>query len=188
MITSIFLQNFKGFGAQGQNIPMNRITLLFGANSSGKTSIIQALLLLKQTITENRDRSELVSNGSLIALGSFREFIHKHDENNEMKIGLESDFGNKMSFSFHLKDNIIDCSRFEGIAEKWLSENSRVDNWSSIRYQGERIEESHYNVDLINHEKTFGEIFGQEKTKKDPIKEIKRKKHFTQKTIQLLQG
>lgn len=167
---------------------MNRITLLFGANSSGKTSVIQALLLLKQTITENRNHSVLLPNGSLVALGSFREFIHKHDESKEMRIGIESDFGNKLSFSFRLKDNIIECIGFEGIAEKWLSENSKIDNWSRIRYRGEIIDLSRYNVDLINHKKIFGEILKLNKNRNQLIQEIERKKHFTNKTIQLLQG
>src|SRR5581483_2845462 len=56
------------------------ITLIYGQNSSGKSSIIQSLLLLKQTIesSENPDLL-LLPKGNLVDLGGFREFINAHD-------------------------------------------------------------------------------------------------------------
>jgi uncharacterized protein YuzE len=42
MITAIEIENFKGIGERVR-VPLKPITLLFGANSSGKSSIIQAL-------------------------------------------------------------------------------------------------------------------------------------------------
>jgi hypothetical protein len=56
------------------------ITGLFGANSSGKTSLIQLLLLLKQTVV-SPDRNQVLNFGddrSLVSLGAFKEVIHKH--------------------------------------------------------------------------------------------------------------
>ncbi|MEA2083983.1 MAG: AAA family ATPase, partial [Thermodesulfobacteriota bacterium] len=44
MITSLHLGNFKAF-AEAQNIPVKPITLIFGANSAGKSSIIHSLAL-----------------------------------------------------------------------------------------------------------------------------------------------
>jgi len=49
MIKEYQISNFKPF-AGAATIPIRPITLIFGANSSGKSSIIQSLLLLKQTI------------------------------------------------------------------------------------------------------------------------------------------
>lgn len=119
--------NFKGFGSSSQDIPMNRITLLFGANSSGKTSIIQSLLLLNQTITEVTDSSTvLLPNGNLVSLGNFREFIHKHNTKRELHIGITTESENKMKFSFCLKEGILELSSFEGIAIKWLESYSNI--------------------------------------------------------------
>lgn len=56
----------------------SKITGFFGPNSSGKTSILQLLLMLKQT-AESSDRSQVLNFGdsnSLVNLGTFRDAIH----------------------------------------------------------------------------------------------------------------
>ena len=50
MLTGIGLRNFKAFGDEMQEAPLSKITLIYGPNSGGKSSIIQALLLLKQSL------------------------------------------------------------------------------------------------------------------------------------------
>ena len=88
MLRGITLRNFKPFGG-AHHIPLSKINLIYGPNSGGKTSIIQALLLLKQT-QETNDFSSLglVTRGPLTDLGSFSTLIHKHDINLELGIGL----------------------------------------------------------------------------------------------------
>ena len=79
MITQLQIQNFKSWADTGR-MRLAPLTGLFGANSSGKTSLLQFLLMLKQSI-ENEDRLRVLtlSNGrTLIDLGSFREVIHRH--------------------------------------------------------------------------------------------------------------
>jgi len=82
MIQEIQLSNFKAF-ADTVRIPIKPITLIFGPNSSGKSSIFHALLMLKQTVEEKSISGEqtLLPKGNLVDLGNFREFIHNHDEN-----------------------------------------------------------------------------------------------------------
>ena len=58
MLRSIQLENFKAFG-QRTVIPLAPITLIFGQNSAGKSSILQSLNLLKQT-RESRDVEALL--------------------------------------------------------------------------------------------------------------------------------
>ena len=60
MLRSMQLENFKAFG-QRTIIPLAPITLIFGQNSSGKSSILQSLNLLKQT-RESRDVEALPSS------------------------------------------------------------------------------------------------------------------------------
>jgi AAA15 family ATPase/GTPase len=84
MITEFKLENFKAF-AQVQSAQIKPITLIYGANSSGKSSIIQALLMLKQTLEEQGNETDsLLPKGSLIDLGSFREFVNVHDTSREV--------------------------------------------------------------------------------------------------------
>jgi len=57
------------------------ITGLFGSNSSGKTSILQWLLMLKQT-AESADRRQVLNLGderSLVELGTFQDILFGHD-------------------------------------------------------------------------------------------------------------
>ncbi|UCG01864.1 MAG: DUF3696 domain-containing protein [Candidatus Heimdallarchaeota archaeon] len=189
MITNLSLQNFKGFGYPGQNIPMNRITLLFGANSAGKTSIIQSLLLLHQTITEATDPTTvLLPNGTLISLGSFREFVHKHDLDREIKIGIESEYIDSMCFSFRLQNNLMEMASFEGLAKEWMTTNSKIQNWERIRFRGENADRNRYNMNFINYVETFDQLLQQPNIIEDLIKEVQRRKEFTERTLKLLEG
>lgn len=79
MLTALHLCNFKSWSDSG---PMHLapITCLFGTNSSGKTSILQLLLLLKQT-TESTDRAQVLQFGgdrTLVDLGTFHDVVHDH--------------------------------------------------------------------------------------------------------------
>ena len=91
MLKEYQIENFKAF-AGPVNIPIKPITLIFGANSSGKSSIFQSLLMLKQTLQEGKDSNiSLLSRGNIVDLGSFREFIHNHN--------VTRSFSFKMTFS-----------------------------------------------------------------------------------------
>ena len=68
MLTSMRLLNFKSW-ADPNDITLKPITAFFGANSSGKSSLMQATLLLKQT-SESADRAMTLQFGernSLVA-------------------------------------------------------------------------------------------------------------------------
>lgn len=80
MIKKLSMSGFKSWRAT-DSVPFGPITALFGTNSSGKTSFLQLLLLLKQTV-EATDRSLVLNLGdenSLVELGTFGELVHQHD-------------------------------------------------------------------------------------------------------------
>lgn len=66
------------------------ITGLFGTNSSGKTSILQFLLLLKQTKDATDRGLSLELNGPVVQLGTIRDAIHRHNE--AVRLNLEISF------------------------------------------------------------------------------------------------
>jgi len=66
MITSLRAQNFKSWKDTG-DLRIAPLTGLFGTDSSGKTSILQALLVLKQSV-------DFPAPGRALYLGSYREF------------------------------------------------------------------------------------------------------------------
>ena len=98
MLTGIGLRNFKAFGDEMQEAPLSKITLIYGPNSGGKSSIIQALLLLKQSLKDQYIRRfeshkrELVLNGELADLNSIQSLLHKHK--NKRSLGISVRFKN----------------------------------------------------------------------------------------------
>ena len=80
MLTRLAFQSFKSWRATGQ-ITLAPITAFFGSNSSGKSSLLQMLLLLKQT-AESPDRSQVLNLGDergLVELGTFQDIVFDHD-------------------------------------------------------------------------------------------------------------
>ena len=76
-ITGLRLSNFKSFCGE-HTIPIAPITLIFGANSTGKSSIVQALALMREMIlTENADVRYTELGRDEIDLGGFQQFRSK---------------------------------------------------------------------------------------------------------------
>ncbi|WP_442499446.1 DUF3696 domain-containing protein [Methylobacter sp. sgz302048] len=85
MLTKLEFSNFKAW--QDLEIQLGRVTGLFGTNSSGKSSILQFLLMLKQTKNAT-DRGLVLDLGGpdqLINLGTFKDMVHKHQETSSLK-------------------------------------------------------------------------------------------------------
>ena len=97
MITHIRMKNFKSWKDSGE-VKLAPLTGFFGTNSSGKSSLLQMLLLLKQTV----DREKVIFFGnenSLVNLGSFREVIHGHKRNELLKL----EFGGQVQKPFTIR-------------------------------------------------------------------------------------
>jgi predicted ATPase len=80
MLTSLRIQNFKSW-RDTREIRLAPLTVIFGANSSGKSSLGHLLLALKQTaLSADRKRAlNLGDSSTLIDLGTFEDCIHEHD-------------------------------------------------------------------------------------------------------------
>lgn len=90
MLKAIEIENFKAFGERTR-IEMAPITLIYGQNSAGKSSILQALNLLKQTHESRESGAPLLprAEDGIVDLGSFRELLFDHDPNRILGIGVE---------------------------------------------------------------------------------------------------
>ena len=89
MIDKIHLKNFKVLRDTGE-LEIKPITFLVGPNSSGKTSLIQAILALRQTVRSQDPHTPLILDDDYINLGSYRDVVFKHNEKNEIFIGFEA--------------------------------------------------------------------------------------------------
>lgn len=91
-LSGIVLRNFRSFSNETK-IHLRPITLLYGQNSAGKSSIIKALLLLQQSLSMSRRRDEgstFVFTGDSVDLGSFQATVSEHVATRSMSIGIET--------------------------------------------------------------------------------------------------
>jgi len=90
MLTELSVENFKAW-KKIDKMRLAPITGLFGTNSSGKSSILQFLLMLKQT-AEADDRKLVLDFGdedSKANLGSFKDVIYNHNESFSLTFGFK---------------------------------------------------------------------------------------------------
>ncbi len=90
MLTKLRVRNFKAWRDSGE-IRLAPLTVLFGSNSAGKSSLGHLLLGLKQTAAST-DRKRAFHTGdeaSLVDLGTFVECLHGHDKRAELEFTLE---------------------------------------------------------------------------------------------------
>ena len=89
MLTRLRLHNFKAW--READLTFGKITGLFGTNSSGKSSLLQLLLLLKQTrnATDRGLVLDLGGPGDMANLGTFADIVHGHDESRRIGWSLD---------------------------------------------------------------------------------------------------
>jgi predicted ATPase len=76
MITKLRITNFKCLRDTGP-LDIRPLTLLVGPNSSGKSSLLQMLLMLRQTVDSTDFRNALATNDGWIQMGTYPEFVFK---------------------------------------------------------------------------------------------------------------
>ena len=78
MVNSISFKNYKAFSSG--RLELKPITILLGANSSGKSSLLQLFLLIEQTMNNPEPyESALKLNGRFINLGEDENLIKDKD-------------------------------------------------------------------------------------------------------------
>ncbi len=76
-LTRMEIANFKGIGSR-QGIELRPITLLFGPNSVGKSTILQALHYLREILERGNVDPDFTIAGGLLDLGGFATLVHNH--------------------------------------------------------------------------------------------------------------
>lgn len=92
-LTRIEIENFKGI-RETATVEFRPITLLFGANSAGKSTIVHALLYFRELLEKrNADTDSGVDPRHSIKLGGFRNMVHGHDLSQNIRLRLWLDPG-----------------------------------------------------------------------------------------------
>jgi predicted ATPase len=108
MIDRIILRNFKCFELQA--IDTGKLTLLAGLNGMGKSSVLQALLLLRQSYLDGLlPETGLELNGSLVQMGTAQDVLHEGALSDEFEIGLawEDGAAAKLVLEYHREADVL---------------------------------------------------------------------------------
>ena len=92
LITHLILENFKSF-RERQEIELGPLTLIYGPNGGGKSALIQALLLLEQSVIDRPPESDaaLVTVGGGRISVPFDSLVHGKPEAGSFRIGWRTD-------------------------------------------------------------------------------------------------
>ena len=89
LITAVEIENFKGIG-RPVRIELRPITLLFGRNSAGKSTVLHALCYAHEILSHRKvDARKTRLGGDQIDLGGFRRFVHGHDLKRSVRLRFE---------------------------------------------------------------------------------------------------
>ena len=89
LITAIEIENFKGIG-RPMRVDLRPVTLLFGNNSAGKSTVLHALCYAHEILSHgNVDVHETELGGRQIDLGGYRRFVHQHNPEREVRLRFE---------------------------------------------------------------------------------------------------
>lgn len=89
MLSSIFLKNFKCF--DDLHLPLSHLTILSGVNGMGKSTIIQSLLLIRQSYKASQlQQGQLTLQGDLVDLGTGTDVFFEYATDDLLTMGLES--------------------------------------------------------------------------------------------------
>lgn len=89
MLTELELRNFKRF--ERMKLPLRGLTLLSGLNSMGKSTIIQSLLLLRQSFERGHLDNGIFLNGLYTSIGVGRDLLFQEASKEEIMIRLSSE-------------------------------------------------------------------------------------------------
>jgi predicted ATPase len=98
VLSSLSIRNFKAWRDTGR-IQLAPLTVFFGANSSGKSSINHFLMMLRQTV-RSPDRNSVFDFGdanAAVRLGSFRDVVFRHDLEQDLSFRLEFELPSPMT-------------------------------------------------------------------------------------------
>lgn len=106
IIKALTLENFKGI-SEPVRVEFKPITLLFGPNSAGKSTIVQALHYAREVLERNNTNADRVGSADdSFDLGGFVNIVHKHDLNLPIKLKFEISFSPLADYTDFMKDKV----------------------------------------------------------------------------------
>ncbi len=101
MLDALHLSSFKCF--ETLDLPLGKLTVLSGINGGGKSSVIQSLVLLAQTLDEREWSKSLLLNGPSLTLGNASDIINQTTGRRQLGLGASAG-GRKVVWTFSAQD------------------------------------------------------------------------------------
>ncbi len=92
MLKKVVLDNFKCF-RQETEFYLSRISIMYGRNGRGKSTVAQSLLLLAQTMKDSDGVGNLQLTGRHVALGTYEDVVNRDGNKESFGITLQSEKG-----------------------------------------------------------------------------------------------
>ena len=126
MLNQLDLKTFKCF--ELLRLPLGPLTLLSGTNASGKSTVLQSIVLLHQTMRENEWSTRLALNGAVAKLGTVTDVVDQVNGRDSFEIGLVDDDTNcHWSFTGDRQDMSLQVNRVQ-------TGDTRHDNPDTLHY------------------------------------------------------
>jgi predicted ATPase len=106
VIKSIRLEEFKSF-QDTKEVPLGRLTIIFGKNNVGKSSLLQSLLLLRQTLDAPEAAGRLTLRGDLFDGGGYADVVHMHQSSQNIRFSIRISTSVK-----HVKEDYLVISEY----------------------------------------------------------------------------
>lgn len=90
MIRRLTLSNFKCYEKETP-VSFSKINIFYGKNGRGKSTILQSLFLLSQTLRYNTGLETLLLNGDMVSLGVYDDIVNRSNTESKIKFIIESD-------------------------------------------------------------------------------------------------
>jgi len=138
MLRFLRLRNFKCFS--DQSFELKALTLLSGLNGMGKSSLLQSLLLLRQSFQRGllKEKIGLALNGELIQIGNGKDVLFEKAQTDKISIELKLENGAEAQWHFNsdLEANVLNLDMAQ-YSEKIYSISLFKDNFQYL--QAERL-------------------------------------------------
>lgn len=137
---TLTLRNFKSIGSVAQTVDLAPITLLFGPNSSGKSTVLQSLIYLREILVHrNYDPDRTTLGGDWLDLGGFRNLVHKRDlaEAIELTVGFAPQEDELPDYLSDHEREELEAAGF-ALPESWLGEAGEISVHLSLRWSDAR--------------------------------------------------
>jgi len=104
MITQLSLKNFKPFSKQ--TLKFENLTVLSGLNSTGKSSVLQSFLLLRQSFEQKLlNEVGLALNGDLVSIGTGKDALYEAATEDILKLNISDNNEKKAEWCFNYNRN-----------------------------------------------------------------------------------